>query len=248
MKIALIIPCTSKGRPWKTMKDTYLYNLTFKTFLTHQDKEHQYVFYLGIDHDDPIFNKISEQIHILKFKLVFPNIDIKFIVLNEKKGYLTKMWNKLYQIAYNEKCDYFYQCGDDIEFCSSGWINDSIRVLQQHHNIGLTGPINNNNFILTQAFVSRLHMDIFGFFFPENIINWGCDDWYNHVYKPNHFFPLNTHYCKNMGGKPRYEVNDNPTFWNDYKPNVEKIRNDTLIQANIDKQIIVDFIQKYDLL
>ena len=56
MKIAFLIPCTSNNRPWKTMTETYFYNLTFKTFLLTQDLKHEYYFYLGIDKDDPIFN------------------------------------------------------------------------------------------------------------------------------------------------------------------------------------------------
>ena len=56
------------------------------------------------------------------------------------------------------------------------------RKLEENNNIGLTGPINNNSSILTQAFVSRRHMLIFGWFFPEEIKNWYCDDWYNIIY------------------------------------------------------------------
>ena len=26
------------------------------------------------------------------------------------------MWNVLFKQAYDDGCDYFYQCGDDIEF------------------------------------------------------------------------------------------------------------------------------------
>ena len=55
---------------------------------------------------------------------------------------------------------YFYQCGDDINFKGNNGVNDSKKNLQDNNNIGLTGPINNR--ILTQAFVSRKHMEIFG--------------------------------------------------------------------------------------
>ena len=116
-------------------------------------------------------------------------VNIDSIILNFGIGFF-RHWNIIFLKAYQDSCDYFYQCGDDINFKTSGWINDSISILEQHNNIGLTGPINNNNYILTQAFVSRKHMEIFGYFFPENIINWGCDDWYNFVYKPDYFFPL----------------------------------------------------------
>ena len=51
-KIALLIPCTSKGRDqWQTIKDSYLDNLSVKHFLLTQDKEHEYVFYIGYDGD-----------------------------------------------------------------------------------------------------------------------------------------------------------------------------------------------------
>jgi hypothetical protein len=226
------------------MTETYLYKLTIKTFLIHQDKEHEYVFYLGVDDDDAIFNNPKEQGALLNLKRVFKNIDFRFIVLNEQKGYLTKMWNKIFKEAYNDGCDYFYQCGDDIEFKTDGWVNDCINTLIQNHNIGLTGPMNNNNYILTQAFVSRIHMDIFGFFFPENIINWGCDDWYNHVYSPYYIYPLKNHLCNNLGGTPRYVINYNPKFMKNYKENVDKLRNDMLEQAKKDRVIIQRFIEK----
>ena len=61
-KIALLIPTTSKGRDsWATVKDTYLFNLTLKTFLLTQNKEHEYIFYIGIDADDRIFSNPKYQ-------------------------------------------------------------------------------------------------------------------------------------------------------------------------------------------
>ncbi len=41
---------------------------------------------------------------------------------NIKKGHLTAMWNRLFKKAYQEGCDYFYQCGDDIQFLDKGWV------------------------------------------------------------------------------------------------------------------------------
>ena len=52
-------------------------------------------------------------------------------------------------------------------------------------------------------------MELFGYYFPPEIINWFCDDWYNNIYKKiNHFYPLYNHYCENIGGKPRYNINN----------------------------------------
>jgi len=222
MKIGLLIPSTSNGRPWTSIKESYLYNLTFKTFLLTHDPEHEYVFYIGIDKGDKIYDTPQKE-EFSRFKH-FYNLDIHFIYMDCNKGHLTKMWNILFKKAYDDGCDYFYQCGDDICFHTKGWVNDCISILTKNKNIGICGPVNNNHYILTQAFVSRKHMELFGYFFPEEIINWGCDDWYNWVYKPSHFFPLKHHYCSNEGGLPRYHIHNNPTFMKNYKTNVEKIR------------------------
>ena len=50
-------------------------------------------------------------------------------------------------------------------------------------------------------------------YFPPEIINWFCDDWINDIYKHmNRFKPLHNHICINVGGKPRYDINDDPTY------------------------------------
>lgn len=242
MKIGLLIPSTSNGRPWTSVKESYLYNLTFKTFILTQDPEHEYVFYIGIDKGDKIYDTPQKE-EFMRFKLIYKNIDIQFIYMDCKKGHLTKMWNILFKRAYEEGCNYFYQCGDDIKFNTKGWVNDCIDTLVNHGNIGITGPINNNNFILTQVFISRVHMDIFQQLFPEEIINWGCDDWYNWVYKPDYFFPLKKHYCSNEGGNPRYAINNNSSFMKNYKYNVEKIRKSSRDLAESHKYKLINYLK-----
>ena len=81
MKVGLLVPCTSKGRTWTTIKQTYFYNLTFKTFLMNQDKEHEYHFYLGVDNDDPIFTNAAEQDVIRRFTNIFKNIHVYFFLI-----------------------------------------------------------------------------------------------------------------------------------------------------------------------
>ena len=55
-KVGLLIPCTSHKRSWKSIKESYLYQISLKTFLLTQDKEHHYIFYIGIDRRDRIFD------------------------------------------------------------------------------------------------------------------------------------------------------------------------------------------------
>lgn len=229
MKIALLIPSTSRGRDWSSVKETYLLKYTMKTFGITQDKEHTYRFYIGIDRGDPIYDKNDVRVYLEKLASVLHNTSIEFIYMdNIAKGHLTVMWNRLFKKAYEDGCDYFFQCGDDISFETNGWVNACIEELVKSDGYGMAGPMNNNTRILTQCFVSRRHMELFGFFFPEEIINWCCDDWINSVYiDVRMFYPLASHYCINVGGEPRYLINNDGGFRMRFKKSVEKLRSDT---------------------
>lgn len=229
MKIGIIIPSTSKGREWNDIKESYLFKHTLKTFLLTYDKEHNYTFYIGIDKNDRIYDNQENISYINKFISLMKNIEIQFIIMNNiPKGHLTKMWNCLFEEAYNDDCDYFFQCGDDIEFITPKWINNSIDILIKNNNVGVSGPIDiNNTRLLTQSFVSRKHMELFGYYFPPEIINWFCDDWINEVYRSiNKFFPLQNNTCINVGGNPRYNIN-NKMFNNnvEFNNDINKMRN-----------------------
>lgn len=226
MKIALLIPSTSRGRDWSSVKDTYLYNHTMKTFGITYDKEHEYRFYIGIDRGDPVYDNPDVHLYLERFAGIIRNTSIEFVYMdNIARGHLTVMWNRLFAKAYEDGHDYFFQCGDDISFGTNGWVNACIAKLQSSDEIGMTGPLNNNSRILTQSFVSRKHMDIFGYYFPEEIINWCCDDWINEVYqKSGHFFPLTSHYCMNVGGQPRYNINNDPGFNTNFSKSLQDLR------------------------
>lgn len=242
MKIALIIPSTSKNRDWKSFKDSYLLQMTLKTFFTTFDKEHEYIFYIGIDRGDPIYDNSEQQNQFKRFVSIMKNTTMHFIYMDDiTKGHLTKMWNILFKRAYDDNCDYYYQCGDDIEFKTAGWINASIEKLNENNDIGMTGPINNNSRLLTQSFVSRRHMDIFGYYFPEEIMNWFCDDWINEIYKQiGHFFPLNNHLSINMGGNPRYDINNDVNFEKNYAVNFVEMRKNCISLVERDYKRIHD--------
>lgn len=209
--------------------------------------EHSYVFYIGIDSDDPMFSQPTIIQQFNRFVGIMKNVEIKFIPFdNIPKGHLTKMWNVLFKQAYEESCDYFFQCGDDIIFKTKHWINACIQVLQKNNNIGVTSPVCiNNQLILTQSFVSRKHMKIFGVYFPEEIINWGCDDWINIVYKPDHYYPLMKYFCNNVGGKERYVVDNNQSFYDNYRENLFKLRRRTdLLVKRKYKHLLDHYIEK----
>jgi len=246
MRVSLLIPSTSHGRDdWKNPEDTYLWIHTIQSFLLTKCPEHSYTFYIGVDEDDRIYSTQKSK-DFFKGMLSGFDISVQFISMaGIKKGHLTVMWNRLFKKAYDDNMEYFFQCGDDITFRTNGWVSECIKVLSNSNGIGIAGPINNNSRILTQAMVSRRHMEIFGWFFPEEIINWCCDDWYNWVYQPLFFYPLKTHYCSNDGGQPRYVINNDEMFMQTQqvaRNNVMSLRKHTLELANEHKILIHTFI------
>ena len=53
----------------------------------------------------------------------------------------------------------------------------------------MAGPFDVNNLrIMTQAFCSRTHYDIFGYFYPPAFKNWYSDDWATFVYGADNTF------------------------------------------------------------
>ena len=253
INVALLIITTSNKRDmWKNIKDSYLYNLTLKSLFHTYNNEYNYNIYIGIDKNDRIFDNKKEQEIINNISKVFKQFRFEFIVFDNnkvQKGHCTKMWNILFKKAYDDNNDYFYQCGDDIVFKTTNWIKVSIEKLISKNNIGLTGPINNNSRILTQSFVSRKHMEIFGWYFPEEIKNWCCDDWYNMVYYPNYIYPLMNHRAENNGGQPRYNINNDKNFagFNNMNltNNVKNLRRYTFNLANKHKELITKYLEDF---
>ena len=180
--------------------------MKLKSFLLTYDPEHTYTYYVGIDDDDPLYSKESERKELLRFISVMKNVSLQFISMRGiKKGHLTAMWNRLFHKAYHEGYDYFYQCGDDIQFLNKGWVSKSIKLLRIYHNVGCTGPHDKmQHRVHTQSFVSRKHYEIFKFYFPPEIINWFCDDWMTKIYWEDLLYPLQDKWCLNCGGAPRY--------------------------------------------
>ena len=176
MKIAFLIPI----KIGKLDFNSKIYNL-LNNFFVNKDDKYNYNFYLGFNHND----KCLEHKGIFdKFNSENFSVNIKEFSNNIKPGHLTKMWNELFYLSYKGN-DYFYQLGDDILFDNYNFIDEYIKVLNNMNNIGVTGYLtkNGNNKILTQSFVSKKHFEIFGYYFPETIINWCCDNWINDVYK-----------------------------------------------------------------
>lgn len=76
---------------------------------------------------------------------------------------------------------------DDIEFKTRGWAKPFTNLLLNNPvfpGLGVVGPkdLNRPDNLMTQSFVSRVHMHIFGMMFPPMFRNWWSDDWISKVY------------------------------------------------------------------
>lgn len=213
ISICVMIPVSSRNRKWKTFRETDLYNIFFKSFLLTYNKELPHLFCFAIDSDDKLFNNIKSDIE--RLVSVMKNCKVCFISTDGiKKGHVTEMWNRCFEYGVQENYDYFLQCGDDIEFFTEGWENAFIRFLEQNKNIGVCGfsdmgrlYCDRQDRLITQSFVHRTHWDIFGYYYPKEIMNWFCDDYITEVYGALNLSLYSPIYCiANKGGEPRYDI------------------------------------------
>lgn len=205
--VAFLIPCKGHST-WKKMNDSHLHKYTLSSFSP--EKSHTYIFYIGYDHNDTYYTQKNIQSAFIK---EYSKYKFRFVAFDKDviPGHLTKMWNVLFTKALIDDkyfINYFYQCGDDILFKSKGWVEETIQVLRENKNIGGAGPKTDHPDLLTQIMITRNHYKFFECLFPEEIFNWGCDDWINLIYQPKHLFVLNNHSCINSGGKPRYKTDN----------------------------------------
>lgn len=237
MKIAVIIPVTSNKCHYNNFQDTDLFNILFKSFFTTYSLDHVYKFYLGIDSDDKFYQNNNIQNEIKRFINVMKNTTIELLSIDSKyKGNVCHIWNELFKKSYEDNNDYFVQIGSDIHFQDKDWVNTCLDILKQNNDIGVVGmtdqgrkKFNPNDTLLTQTFVSRKHMNIFGFYYPSEFKNWFIDDWISEIYDLDKKKFIIPHRIYNCGGNPRYNIYGNRVLCDNmitkYKDNIKKYIN-----------------------
>ena len=103
------------------------------------------------------------------------------------KGAPCWIWNMLSVRAYADAATHFLQLNDDNRMLNECWASNLISVLDMDDGFGVVGPRDiNNQRLLTQAMVSRTHLNIFGKLYPDVFRNWYSDDWLSMVYGEEH--------------------------------------------------------------
>ena len=98
IKIAFLIPITSKGRNWKKVEETYFNQIFIRSLIGTINSKFIYKVYLVIDSDDNLFfNENFKNFKVLN--LLFGISITKIINHSAEKGHLTKLWNIAFKKA-----------------------------------------------------------------------------------------------------------------------------------------------------
>ena len=210
MKVAFLIPSTTNNRDeWKTAQDTYLWNILCESLERHTP-DHEIKLFIGYDEDDRIYSLAEER---LKFRAKFMNFKIEWFPMFHKKGKVTMIWNSLAYEALKQEYDYLKVLGDDIRMPNdNGWLGCFINKLKKNENIGFSAGWSNNDQIPTQFLIHKNHINIFDFVYPNEIPNWGCDNWMYDIYPEKYRNWIKSFPLLNVGGQPRYEIQFSETY------------------------------------
>lgn len=178
-KIGIGVPTTGKGLSnysQSRILTSFLPSL-LRSIRNDEFGKFEFIIYVAYDSYDNIWDnqdnlkKIKQEV----WKLIYSkktSIRVKFVKFSYSNAWLTFIWNKLFMFAMEDGCEYFYQVNDDLGFEQAGWVNYFVKTLYSKGGVGVAGPFDPrwNCTLLTQAFVSRKHWEIFGFMFPPEVL------------------------------------------------------------------------------
>jgi hypothetical protein len=211
--IAFLVPVTSRGRDLRTAADSDLVRMLVPGILSTAtwSKRFRYRLYVGYDAGDPFYERASSRRELIGAIAALAGSRSLEVILHRSRGTEHSpcaVWNALFARAFDEGCDYFYQTGDDVRLLTGGWADTFTSALGEE-GVGVAGPVDTNRpdfDFLTQAFVSRRHMEIFGTLYPPAFRNWFSDNWLTEVYAPDHVHRVVEQQVRNAGGAERYAV------------------------------------------
>ena len=178
MKVCFLIPSTSNKCDYKNIEASTLYFEYYKSIINFDIKK--YDFLIGFDSDDVFYKDNIEEL-----KKLLPNNFHYFFIDNPEKSYV-EIVNKLSVIAKNSyDADYLFVNGDDLNLSRLDFIDSFIEYISKNNQIGLGHAQDCTSLygICTNPFVSVEHINRLGYFYPNEIKNWYCDDWIHLLYK-----------------------------------------------------------------
>jgi hypothetical protein len=224
MIVSILIPVCSRNQTYSSFEDIPFMRNFYPSFLATKSTSFTYNIYIGYDDDDIFYIENSNK---------FNSITDKLFSLKECQHAPAKAWNILAEKAYATS-DYLFQIGDDVILETPGWTERFIERLESNNNIGVVGPCNIVNyrqrtnvhrpFVIENAFVSKKHIEIFGYFFHPSIKNWYCDDWITRIYD-SFLSEIQINFtCSNTIVDARYKIETPCNFYDLVNESINKIK------------------------
>lgn len=202
---AFLVPTTSRGREWKTIEESYLNSILFKS-MEQTNMGVDISVFVGYDSDDPIFSKEENQ---LKLSAIYTKFDIKWCPMKPAGGNVVGIWNDLCILAHGEGFMWYMVLGDDIRLPrDGGWLRLFQKAVQKNNYIGWAAGWSNNDDIATQFLIHDTHRQIYEFVYPPQLTNWYCDNWLFSIYPQKYRYWRRDYPLLNAGGTPRYVPKD----------------------------------------
>ncbi|HAW81983.1 MAG TPA: hypothetical protein DCX27_21165 [Balneola sp.] len=210
-KVAFCVPTTTNKRPWVNAEETDLWRVLLTELENHTPTDCDITLFIGYDWDCKVWKDAEQR---MKCNATFTKFKIEWTAFGEEvKGKPTWIWNELAGFAISEGFEYLKILGDDIRLPrDTGWLSCFVNKLKKNQNIGWVAGYSNNDQIPTQFLIHKTHIDIFGFVYPKEIPNWGCDDALFQLYPNKWGIWLKSYPLLNVGGEPRYEIQWNENF------------------------------------
>ncbi|KAH9259596.1 hypothetical protein BASA81_002018 [Batrachochytrium salamandrivorans] len=207
--IAFLVPVISTTE--RSEADLPIFTVLLPTlFPSLELDKYDYGMFLGYDTGDRLYdNSTSMQALGKRFhEVTLGNISLQTFGFNNTRNAPCWVWNGLFELAYKQGFDYFFQINDDLTFEPAPWTSTFVSTLEITNNLGVVGPwdINNNQPIMTQSFVHRTHYDIFHTYYPPEFRNWYSDNWISIVYAKEETTRLNQFKVRNGHAGVRYRI------------------------------------------
>ena len=171
---AFLVPTTSRGREWKTIDESYLNAILFRS-MDQIDMGVNISVFVGYDSDDEIFSKKEEQ---LKLNAIYMKFKIIWCPMKPANGNVVGIWNELGRIAKEQGFMWYMVLGDDIRLPrDGGWLRLFQKAITKNNYIGWAAGWSNNDQIATQFLIHDTHRQIYDFIYPPQLRNSYCDKW-----------------------------------------------------------------------
>ena len=182
-------------------KNLLFFSQFLPSFCNTSSSGFKYHFYIAFDYNDYFF---QQETFLIQFTSLFYEITLKncpddssyklhFVQCSHSKS-PARAQNDAMMIAYMSNMAYFYRINDDTVMTTPNWTTIYIKTLSRMHPpyVGVIGPftLGEKSRFLTYEFVSYIHFDIFGFYYPHYFIDACGDTWISSVYLPGRSYKL----------------------------------------------------------